>query len=160
MATENLPYRPCVGVMLLDRQGRIFAGQRIDSAANAWQMPQGGIDPGETPRDAALRELTEETGVPAAEVSVLRESASWHDYDLPVDLAPKLWGGRFRGQTQKWFAMRYQGDGTSITIETAEPEFRAWMWMEPEVLIERIVQFKRETYSAIFSEFRDLLDAS
>lgn len=154
---EHLPYRPCVGLLILNRQGHVFAGQRLDSSMDAWQMPQGGIDPGETPREAALRELTEETGIAPESVEILRESVHWHPYDLPRHLVPKLWGGRYRGQAQRWFAMRYDGDDDGIDIESHEPEFSQWTWMPPGQLIDRIVPFKRDTYGAVLEEFRDLL---
>ena len=156
-AIADLPYRPNVGLMLLNREGRIFAGQRIDNATNAWQMPQGGIDPGETPREAALRELTEEVGVAPGTVVVLRESATWHTYDFPASLIPKLWNGGFKGQSQRWFAMRYDGPDSGINIDTDEPEFRSWAWMAHDELIGKIVPFKRDTYLAVFEEFRDLI---
>ena len=152
-----LPYRPCVGVMLLNRDGLIFAGQRVDNPTDAWQMPQGGIDPGESPRDAALRELCEEVGLDADDVEVLRESRVWLPYDLPRTLVPRLWKGRYRGQTQRWFAMRFSGADAAINIETDHPEFRAWAWMRHDDLIGKIVPFKRDTYSRVFSEFADLL---
>lgn len=154
---EALPYRPCVGVMLLNRVGLVFAGQRVDNPADAWQMPQGGIDPGESPRDAALRELGEEVGVGADQVEVLRESAVWLPYDLPRALVPRLWKGRYRGQTQRWFAMRFLGADDAIDIATAEPEFRAWTWMRRNDLIDKIVPFKRDTYARVFDEFADLI---
>ncbi|MEM9146403.1 MAG: RNA pyrophosphohydrolase [Pseudomonadota bacterium] len=152
-----LPYRPCVGLMLLNQAGHIFAGQRIDNPGPAWQMPQGGIDPGETPAEAALRELGEETGVPADQVEILRESTQWLRYELPPALVRKLWKGRFRGQEQRWFALRFTGPDTLIRIDGPDPEFSRWAWMPPDQLIERIVPFKRDTYSAVFEEFRDLL---
>jgi len=153
----RLPYRPCVGLMLLNREGLIFAGQRIDNPGDAWQMPQGGIDSGETPCDAALRELSEETGIAPDAVEVLRESADWRPYELPRTLVPRLWGGRYRGQTQRWFAMRYHGPDEAIVIETDEPEFSRWAWMARGDLIERIVPFKRDTYIRVFDEFADLI---
>lgn len=152
-----LPYRPCVGLMLLNGAGEIFAGQRLDNSQNAWQMPQGGIDPGETPQEAALRELTEETGIDPAKVDVMRESTDWHNYDLPRTLIPKLWGGRYRGQSQRWFALRYLGPDSAIDIDTEEPEFRTWTWMAHDELVERIVPFKRDTYAQVFDEFADLI---
>ncbi|HET7410199.1 MAG TPA: RNA pyrophosphohydrolase [Paracoccaceae bacterium] len=154
---EALPYRPCVGLVLLNRDGLVFAGQRIDNPADAWQMPQGGIDPGETPREAALRELGEETGIGPAHVELLRESRVWIPYDLPRSLVPRLWGGRFRGQTQLWFAMRFLGPEDAIDIRTEVPEFRHWAWMRHDELIDRIVPFKRDTYARVYDEFGDLL---
>jgi len=153
----DLPYRPCVGLMLLDRRGRIFAGQRIDNPMDAWQMPQGGIDPGEIPADAALRELREETGIRPDRVRLLRESADWLRYDLPQHLVPKLWGGRYRGQAQRWFALAFEGEDREIDIATDHAEFRAWAWMPPDELIRRIVPFKQDTYARVFAEFADLL---
>ena len=156
MDIENLPYRPCVGLMLLNREDKIFTGQRLDSPDGAWQMPQGGIDPGETPVQAALRELHEETGIEPDHAEVLRESADWHAYDLPRHLVRKLWNGSYRGQKQRWFALRFNGPDSAINIETEEPEFRAWAWMAHDELIEKIVPFKRDTYSMVFEEFFDL----
>ncbi len=154
---DNLPYRPCVGVVLISGPGRVFAAQRIDTPGEAWQMPQGGIDEGETPAVAALRELEEETGAPARLVEMLRESADWIPYDLPAELVGTLWKGRYRGQTQKWFAARFLGEDADIDIATAHPEFSRWAWMAPQELIERIVPFKRATYERVFAEFEDLL---
>ena len=152
-----LPYRPCVGLMVVNPAGLVWAGRRIDNAADAWQMPQGGIDPGEAPRDAALRELAEETSIPANAVALLAETRDWIPYDLPANLVAKLWKGRFRGQTQKWFLMRFTGDDSLIRIDTEEPEFSHWAWMQPDVLIDKIVPFKRATYEAVFSEFGEVL---
>ena len=153
----SLPYRPCVGLMLLNREGQIFAGQRRDNSRDAWQMPQGGIDEGESPREAALRELGEETGIDAGAVEILRESTEWLPYDLPRTLIPKLWDGRFRGQTQRWFALRYSGPDSGINIQTEEPEFRNWAWMAYGELVRKIVPFKRDTYDSVFGEFEDLI---
>jgi putative (di)nucleoside polyphosphate hydrolase len=144
--------------VLINPTGEVFAGQRIDNPGPAWQMPQGGVDKGEEPAVAALRELREETGVAPARVQILRESADWIPYDLPRDLAPRLWKGRYRGQKQKWFAMRFLGEDSDIDISGPEPEFSRWSWMRPSLLIERIVPFKRPTYERVFSEFADLLD--
>lgn len=157
MDIETLPYRPCVGLMVLNREGKIFAGQRIDSPDGAWQMPQGGIDPGETPEQAAMRELGEETGITAQDAEVLRESTQWHSYDLPRHLVRKLWNGSFRGQTQRWFALRFTGQDSSINIATDIPEFRQWAWMPQDELLGKIVPFKHGTYSLVFDEFADLL---
>lgn len=150
-----LPYRPCVGLMLVNGEGAVFAGQRIDSPGNAWQMPQGGIDAGETPLEAAFRELGEETGIQPHAVEVLAEAPDWTTYDLPHDLVPQLWQGRFRGQKQRWFLMRFAGDDSLIDIARPHAEFSAWRWMAPEILLERIVPFKRATYNAVFRSFRD-----
>jgi putative (di)nucleoside polyphosphate hydrolase len=154
---EALPYRPCVGLMLLNAAGMVFAGQRVDNPADAWQMPQGGIDEGESPRAAALRELGEEVGLAPEQVDVLRESAVWLPYDLPRALVPRLWKGRFRGQTQRWFAMRFIGPDAAIDIATEEPEFRAWAWLRHDELMGRIVPFKRNIYARVFEEFADLV---
>lgn len=151
-----LPYRPCVGLMLLNAERLIFAGQRIDNTAEAWQMPQGGVDDGETPEKAAFRELQEEVGLAPSQVNLLRESAEWIPYDLPLELVPKLWGGRFRGQSQKWFALRLTAPDRAIAIDTEEPEFRAWRWMTPDDLMTSIVPFKRDVYRKVLAEFGDL----
>ena len=154
---EKLPYRPCVGVMLANASGGVFVGQRRDSEYDAWQMPQGGIDKGEAPRAAALRELWEETGVTSDLVRIEAESAHWLPYELPYDLVPKLWKGRYRGQEQKWFLMRFQGTDTQINIATEHPEFSKWRWLDAKVLVENIVPFKRDVYAAVMAEFGDLL---
>ena len=153
----SLPYRPCVGLMMLSSSGRIFAGQRLDMMVEGWQMPQGGVDEGETPIEAALRELGEEVGLRPEHVEVLRESGDWIPYDLPVEIVPKVMGGRWRGQTQKWFALRFVADDSAIRIDTEEPEFRDWAWLDRDELMSRIVPFKRSVYEKVFSEFSDLL---
>ncbi len=150
----DLPYRPGVGVMLLDRAGRVFVAQRIDMPSDAWQMPQGGIDDGESPRQAALRELAEEIGTAKAEI--IAEARGWIRYDFPAELVPKLWGGRFRGQEQKWFALRFLGTDADIDIATEEPEFRAWRWADPAELPDLIVPFKRRLYQDLVAEFGHL----
>lgn len=153
--TQPLPYRPAVGIVLLNETRQIFIGQRLDSTLEAWQMPQGGIDPGETPEAAAWRELAEETGVTAA--TIIGRSKGQHDYDLPADLQGKLWGGRFRGQRQTWFALRFTGTEADVDIATGEPEFRAWMWAEPARVLELVVPFKRDLYAAVLAEFAPLI---
>ena len=154
-AVSSLPYRRGVGILLLNRQGDVFVGQRIDTATAAWQLPQGGIDAGETPRVAALRELEEETG--ASQVEIIAESRDWLSYDLPPDIALKVWRGRYRGQQQKWFVMRFLGEDNDIDIKTAHPEFNAWRWAKLEELPRQIVAFKRPLYEAVLEEFRSLL---
>ena len=141
--------------MLLNRTGRVFVAQRIDTPGAAWQMPQGGIDKGESPRDAALRELTEETGTDKARV--LAESRDWIRYDLPRELVPRVWKGRYRGQEQKWYAMLFEGRDADIDIATEHPEFSAWRWAELEDLPGMIVAFKRPLYQAVVAEFRGLV---
>jgi putative (di)nucleoside polyphosphate hydrolase len=128
----------------------------MPAGLSAWQMPQGGIDPGETPRQAALRELGEEVGTDKAEI--LAESRVLHRYDLPSEIAGRMWGGRFRGQTQIWFAMRFIGKDIDINIKTEHPEFDAWRWVAADEWPELIVPFKRAIYVAILEEFREHLD--
>jgi putative (di)nucleoside polyphosphate hydrolase len=153
MSDRTPGYRPGVGIMLLNRAGEVFVGRRIDMPAMpAWQMPQGGIDPGEPPLDAALRELKEEIGTD--KVKLLGESQGWLRYDLPAELSRGTWGGRYRGQRQKWFAMRFTGDDSDINLATAHPEFDAWKWVSPEQLADVIVSFKRQLYFDILTEFR------
>ncbi len=147
------PYRPGVGVMLINEAGRIFAGQRLDRFLEAWQMPQGGIDPGEAPLAAALRELEEETGIGPTLVEVLAESRDWLRYDLPEDLVDSAWGGRFRGQEQKWFAARFLGADSDVDLKTAHQEFGAWRWLSPAELMASIVAFKRPLYGDVMREF-------
>lgn len=150
---RGLPYRPCAGVVLVNPEGLIFAGQRIDNAVEAWQMPQGGIDPGEDPRTAALRELREETGVSPHLVTVLAESPDWIHYDLPEEMLGRIWQGRFGGQVQKWFLMRFHGDDADICIETEHPEFHRWAWLTATEISARIVPFKLAVYRRVFADF-------
>lgn len=154
----KLPYRPNVGIMLVNPQGLIFAGQRLDAmrlgtGETAWQMPQGGIDTGEDPAEAALRELEEETGVRPDLVTLEAEHPDWLTYDLPLDVVPKIWKGRYRGQKQRWFLMRFRGRDDQIVIETEHPEFRCWTWIEPGELVEKIVPFKRDIYTRVIADF-------
>lgn len=149
----RLPYRPCVGVMLVNAEGSVFTGQRLDRDTDAWQMPQGGIDDGETPREAGIRELWEETGVTEGLVTVEAETEGWVTYDLPHHIVPNIWKGRFRGQKQKWLLVRYLGTDDQIDIQTQHPEFSAWRWQPRDTLISSIVPFKREVYRQVLSEF-------
>lgn len=157
MNADGLPYRPCVGLMLLNARGEIFAGRRIDGSGDAWQMPQGGVDEGEGLQEAALRELGEETGLRPEHVSLIGESASWIQYDLPPELLGKIWGGRYRGQQQKWFALRLIGPESAIDIATEEPEFNAWRWLDGPALLAAIVPFKRHVYEQVLAEFAPLI---
>ena len=153
----DLPYRPCVGVMLLNRAGQVFVGQRLDTTLEAWQMPQGGIDPGEEPLTTAIRELGEETGITADNVELIAEAPGEFRYDLPPELIGKVWKGRYRGQVQRWFLFRFTGTDTDIRIATAHPEFRAWRWADPDELPHLIVPFKKQLYEDVLKAFRDWL---
>ncbi|WP_444453624.1 RNA pyrophosphohydrolase [Rhodobacter capsulatus] len=152
-----LPYRKNVGLVLINSEGLIFAGQRIDNPGNAWQMPQGGIDAGERPKEAALRELEEETGVRADLVEKIAKTEDWLIYDLPEDLIGTIWGGKYRGQKQKWFLFRFLGQDSDVNIATEHPEFSVWRWMEPAELVEKIVPFKRAVYEQVFDTFAEHL---
>lgn len=151
---SKLPYRPCVGVVLINPAGLIFAGQRLDNNGAAWQMPQGGIDEGEKPREAALRELWEETGVTADLVEFVAKTDDWVTYDLPPELLGKVWGGKFKGQRQKWFLFRYLGADDQVNIATIHPEFAAWQWTRADDLVAGIVPFKRKVYEEVITGFR------
>jgi len=163
MRYEDLPYRPCVGVMLLNRAGLAFIGRRIDGPehvdrTHAWQMPQGGIDPGEEPWPAALRELHEETNVRSVER--IGEIGEWLNYDIPRDLVGQAWKGKYRGQTQKWFALRFLGDEAEIDIEhpggAQHAEFAAWRWEPIQNIPDLVVPFKRAVYDRVVREFAAL----
>jgi len=154
---DSLPYRPCVGVMLVNMDGKVFVAQRIDNRAEAWQMPQGGIDPGEDPRTAAIRELGEETGLLPEHVEIIGQTQDELFYDLPADLVPKLWGGKYRGQRQTWFLMRFLGTDADIAIDTPHPEFSEWKWIMPAVLPDVIVPFKRKLYRDVLKHFSDAI---
>jgi putative (di)nucleoside polyphosphate hydrolase len=157
MATGHNGYRRGVGVMLLNRDGKVFVGARIDNTDEAWQMPQGGIDEGEEPWATALREVEEETGIPPHLVEKISECSERLKYDLPRALQGKLWGGKWRGQDQDWYLARFLGDDRDIDIATEHPEFREWKWIEPAELPELIVPFKRDLYRQLLREFADYL---
>ncbi|UTW59730.1 RNA pyrophosphohydrolase [Kordiimonas sp. SCSIO 12603] len=147
----DLPYRPCVGVVLLNSEGNIFTAERLDRPG-AWQMPQGGVDEGESLEEAALRELEEEISVPASAVKVLSQTSDWIAYDLPPKLIGVAWGGKFRGQKQHWFLLELTGDESLINLETEHPEFTRWKWSSREELISEIVDFKRDVYVKVAEE--------
>ena len=151
---ESLPYRPCVGVTLINPAGLIWAGRRIDSAADAWQMPQGGIDAGEKPRAAAFRELHEETGIGKDRVTFLAKTRGWLTYDLPPELLGRVWGGKYRGQKQRWFLFRFDGEDSEVDIDRPHPEFAEWRWIAADEMLARIVPFKRVVYEQVITAFR------
>lgn len=160
----QLPYRPCVGVMLVNAEGHAFVGKRIDTRetmgrqGDFWQMPQGGIDYGEDLHEAALRELAEETGVHATMVELVATTRQELFYDLPDHLIGRMWGGRYRGQRQHWVLLRFTGSDADIRLDAHDPaEFCEWRWSAPELLPELIVPFKRQVYEAVLAEFRTLI---
>ncbi len=153
---KRLPYRPCAGIMLLNQDNKVFVAKRIDTAVEAWQMPQGGIDKGEDPKDAAVRELEEETGITNA--TVIAEYEDWLSYDLPDELYGKVWKGRYGGQTMKWFVMRYHGADHDINIDTEHPEFSTWKWADMSDLEALIIPFKKEVYRALAQKFSYLVE--
>ncbi|NKB58148.1 MAG: RNA pyrophosphohydrolase [Alphaproteobacteria bacterium] len=155
---DSRPYRPCVGVMLLNADGLVFVGSRIDTPGENWQMPQGGIDDGESPRDAALRELEEEVGT--REAVIVAESAHWYSYDLPAHFSKRSWNGRYRGQTQRWFAMRFAGQDSDIRLDRHKPEFSDWQWVPMKRVVDMITPFKQAVYREVIREFSHLIPRS
>lgn len=153
---SRLPFRPGVGMMILNKDNKIFVGKRINSKTNGWQMPQGGIDIGETPSTAALREMEEEIG--SGNGKILAESKNWYSYRIPDFLVPKLWDGKFCGQKQKWFLIKFLGADEEIKITTASPEFEEWKWVAVEELLNGVVPFKILLYQKIINEFLPLIE--
>lgn len=151
--TGSLPYRPAAAVMLLNRDGNVFVAQRLDSSLDAWQMPQGGLDPGEDALAGALRELEEETGIPPEKVQIVARASRELFYDLPPEMLGRLWGGKYRGQRQYWFLARFLGEERDIDLATEHPEFRAYRWIDPWRLPELIVGFKKRLYEDVLAEF-------
>ena len=149
------PYRPCVGILLINAENKIFAGQRTDNHLEAWQMPQGGIDDGEDVKTACFREMKEEIGTDNA--SILAIHPEWLNYDIPERLANKLWHRKYRGQAQKWVALRFQGTNADINIQTEIPEFSNWRWVYPDDLSLLAAPFKRDVYEAVLNEFKTFL---
>ncbi|MHA6723725.1 RNA pyrophosphohydrolase [Sphingomonas sp. RS2018] len=154
---SDLPYRPCAGAMILNREGKVFVGQRLDSTLEAWQMPQGGIDDGEDALAAAIREVGEETGIAPERLTLLAAAPEELRYDLPAELVGKLWKGKWRGQRQRWFLFAFDGEDSDVDIATAHPEFRAWKWADPADLPAMIVPFKRALYKAVLAAFDEPL---
>ncbi|MFM9827436.1 MAG: RNA pyrophosphohydrolase [Sphingomonas sp.] len=152
-AKDALPYRPCAGIMVMNADCQLFIGQRIDSQVEAWQLPQGGIDPGEAAHDAALRELGEETGIAADKVTLLAAAEGEFFYDLPDELIGKVWQGRWRGQRQRWFLFRFWGTDADVNIATAHQEFCAWRWAAPAEVVALAVPFKRQLYGDVMTAF-------
>ena len=150
---ETLPYRPCAGIILINRAGLAFVGQRLDATVEAWQMPQGGIDAGEDAETAAIRELSEETGISPDKVELIAIAPDELKYDLPPELVGKVWKGKYRGQTQRWFLLRFLGDDRDVNIATRHPEFSTWRWIDPATLPEVIVPFKRQLYEQVLAAF-------
>ena len=150
-------YRPAVGVMLLNAEKRVWVGQRLDSKLEAWQMPQGGLDPGEAPLQGAMRELEEETGISPDLIEIVAQAKNELTYDLPEDLIGKVWKENWRGQRQTWFLARFLGRDEDVNLQTGEPEFRAWKWADPAELPALIVPFKKKLYEDVIEAFADHL---
>ncbi len=155
---SSLPYRPCVGVMLINQQGKVWHGERIDTLG-AWQMPQGGVDESESLKYAALRELEEEIGVTAEQVDIIAQTEDWLSYDLPEELLGIVWNGRYRGQKMHWFLMRFLSEDSAININTENPEFARWQWGDIDSLSGLIVPFKRKVYQSLVKQFKPVIQA-
>lgn len=152
---DESKYRKGVGMMLLNKENQVFVGQRFDSSIEAWQMPQGGIDGDEAPEQAMTREMLEEVGTD--KFTIIDQSKDWLFYNLPTEVASKLWDGKYLGQMQKWYLLNFDGDDSDINIATEIPEFKEWKWAKPEQLNDLIVEFKRDLYSQILAEFKSSL---
>lgn len=152
---NDLPFRPGVGMMIVDKNNRILVARRIDARSNGWQMPQGGIDLGETPSSAALREMLEEIG--SDKGHIIAESKRWYSYRLPEFLVPRLWNGKYCGQRQKWFLIRFTGTDEDVNVGTTTPEFSDWRWVEADQLLEIIIPFKLKLYKKVLEEFQDIM---
>ena len=154
---NDIGYRPAVAVMLLNSEGKVWVGQRLDNALDAWQMPQGGLDAGEAPLEGAYRELQEETGIEREHAELIARAPEELLYDLPEDLIGKVWKKKWRGQRQTWFLMRFTGTDADVNIATADPEFRAWKWADPADLPAMIVPFKQRLYEDVLKAFAEWL---
>ncbi|MGL9717424.1 MAG: RNA pyrophosphohydrolase [Wolbachia sp.] len=158
MIEQKDKYRPCVGIMLLNKQGRVFVGKRFDSSFY-WQMPQGGVDDGEELEQAALRELLEEVGTDKAEI--VAKNKGWTYYNLPEEVVPTCWNGRYFGQKQRWFLMKFYGEDKDININyTDHPEFKEWCWQSVDDLIASAIPFKKEVYKTVIEEFSSQIKTS
>lgn len=155
VSKEELPYRPGVGMMIINKNKKVFVAKRVDTKIQAWQMPQGGIDIGETPSKAAFREMEEEIGTDSGRI--IAESNNWYCYDIPKFLIKKLWGGNYRGQRQKWFLIEFNGEDEDINIQTDTPEFSEWRWVDVHELPEIIIPFKKKLYEAVIKEFEHII---
>ena len=150
-------YRPCVGIMLVNQEGKVFTGQRIDKLGDYWQMPQGGIDEGETVEEATFRELYEETGISKEKVEIIAIDSAWRKYDLPSQIRGKLWGGKYKGQIQKWVLLGFLGEDSDVRLDVHKPEFSTWQWQNIVMLPHVIVPFKQDIYTQVLKEFRPLV---
>ena len=152
---HDLPYRVGVGLMILNRSGYVFVAKRVDSKLDFWQMPQGGMLLGETPSEAAMREMKEEIG--SNNCSIICESKKWYCYDIPKNMIAKLWHGKYKGQKQKWFLINFEGVDQEIDLNTSNPEFSEWMWVDTDNLVKMTIPFKRKLYYSILEEFKDYI---